>query len=121
MGSRYSEYRQIRESRTYRTLGRMSWWRIVIGLLLLLLVLLISGVPSKKLAESGHYKTAERLMISPAWMEKYKPDLKAMIDAGSLYADGDFDGAADRLRKENVDPEMLPEELRVLLAQKDQA
>ena len=60
-------------------------------------------------------------MISPAWMEKYKPDLKAMIDAGSLYADGDFDGAADRLRKENVDPEMLPGELRVLLEQKDQA
>ena len=121
MNSRYSEYRQIRQARTYRTLGKMSWWRIAVGLLLLLLVFLISGLPSQRLVKSGHYKTAERLMISPAWMEKYKPELKAVIDAGSLYADGDVDGAAEKLREENVDPEKLPEELRTLLEQSNQA
>ena len=43
MDNRYGTYRQIRAQRTYRTLGKMSWWRIVLGLALLLSVFLISG------------------------------------------------------------------------------
>ena len=121
MESHYGEYRRIRQERVYRTLGKMSWWRVIIGLLLLLLAFLISGLPSERLAASGHYRAAERLMISPAWMEKYKPEQKAVIDAGSLYADGDLAGAADRLRESGVDPDTLPEELRILLEQSAQA
>lgn len=121
MGSRYSEYRRIRQARTYRTLGKMSWWRIIVGLLLLMLALLISGLPSDRLVASGHYKAAERLMISPAWMEKYKPERKAVIEAGSLFAAGDTTGAADKLRESGVDPDTLPEELRALLDLPSQA
>ncbi len=120
MDNRYSEYRRIREARAYRTLGKMTWWRIVAGIILLILVLLISGLPSEKLVASGHYKAAGRLMVSPAWMEKYKPEMKAVIDAGSLYADGDIAAAAETLRKNEVDPGILPEELRVLLNQSPQ-
>ena len=40
MESPHSVYRQIRAERTWRPLGKMSWWRIVLGLALLLLVFL---------------------------------------------------------------------------------
>ena len=33
MDDRHSVYRQIRAQRTYRTLGKMSWWRIVLGII----------------------------------------------------------------------------------------
>lgn len=99
MDNRYSIYQKIRQDRTYRTLGKMSWWRILLGLLLLLLVLLISGTVSQWLASSGNFRLAEKLMISPAWMEKYKPETKAYIEAGVLYQDGDFAGALDSFGK----------------------
>lgn len=99
MDNRYSIYQKIRQDRTYRTLGKMSWWRILLGLLLLVLVLLISGTPSQWLASGGNFRLAEKLMISPAWMEKYKPETKAYIEAGVLYQDGDFAGALDSFGK----------------------
>ena len=95
MDNRYSTYRQIRAQRTYRPLGKMSWWRIVLGAALLLSVFLISGFFSQRLAAAGHFKAAEKLMISPRWVETYRPALKAFIEAGVLYQDGDYEAARD--------------------------
>ena len=53
MNSRTSIYRQIRAQRTWRPLGKMSWWRVGVGIALLLFALLLSGVPSQRLAASG--------------------------------------------------------------------
>ena len=88
-----NSYQEIRQNRTYRTLGKMTWWRVVIGLLLLLGVFLISGMPSQWLAARGHYRAARTLMIAPGWMERYKPDTKLLIEAGAACADGDYESA----------------------------
>ena len=95
MDGRYSTYRQIRAERTWRPLGKMTWWRIVLGVALLLFVFLLSGFFSQQLAAAGHFKAAERLMVSPSWMETYKPELKAYIEAGVLYQDGAYEQARD--------------------------
>ena len=97
MENRYGLYRQIRSERTWRPLGKMSWWRIVLGLALLLLVFLISGFVSQQLASAGYFKAARSLMISPGWVERYKPQLKLFIDAGVLFQDGDYDAAMEVL------------------------
>ena len=95
MDSPYSSYRAIRAQRTWRPLGKMSWWRIVLGSALLLSVFLISGFFSQRLALNGHFKAAEKLMVSPRWVERYNPTLKAFIEAGVLYQDGDYEAARD--------------------------
>ena len=95
MDNRYSTYRQIRAERTYRPLGKMSWWRIVLGSALLLSVFLISGFFSQRLAAAGHFRAAEKLMVSPRWVETYRPALKAYIEAGVLYQDGDYEAARE--------------------------
>ena len=95
MDNRYGTYRQIRAQRTWRPLGKMSWWRVVLGTALLLSVFLISGFVSQRLAQAGHFRAAEKLMISPRWVETYRPDLKAFIEAGILYQDGDYAAARD--------------------------
>ena len=105
MNSPYSTYRQIRAQRTWRPLGKMSWWRIVLGSSRLLLVFLISGFFSQQLANAGHFRAAERLMISPRWVETYRPSLKAFIDAGLLYEDGEYAAAQDAFASiENMEP-----------------
>ena len=91
--NKYSVYRRIRQERTYRTLGRMTWWRIVLGLVLLASVFFISGAVSRFFAERGHFHTAEKLMVSRRWVETYRPDTLAFIEAGLLYEDGDYEGA----------------------------
>ena len=93
MDNKYGVYRQIRFNRTYRTLGKMSWWRIVLGAVLLASVFLISGVVSQRVAARGNFYLAEKLMVSPQWMEKHKPETKAFIEAGVLYQDGDYEAA----------------------------
>ena len=95
MDDRHSVYRQIRAQRTYRTLGKMSWWRIVLGAALLLSVFLISGFFSQRLAAAGRFRAAEKLMLSPRWVETYRPALKAYIEAGVLYEDGDYAAARE--------------------------
>ena len=105
MDNRFRIYRQIRAQRTWRPLGKMSWWRVILGVLLLLLAFLISGVPSQRAASTGNFRLAEKLMISPAWMEKYKPELKALIEAGVLFQDGDYEdayGAFSRLEGDSA-------------------
>ena len=95
MDNRYGTYRKIRAERTWRPLGRMSWWRIVAGTALLLSVFLISGFFSQRFAAAGHFRAAEKLMISPRWVETYRPALKAFIEAGVLYQDGDYEAARE--------------------------
>ena len=91
--NKYSVYRKIRQDRTYRTLGRMSWQRVVLGLVLLASVFFLSGTVSRFFAERGHFRTAERLMVSRRWVETYRPDTLAFIEAGLLYEAGDYEGA----------------------------
>ena len=91
--NKYSEYRRIRAERTYRPLGRMTWWRVALGLALLVFVLFLSGTVSGSFAARGRFKTAEALMVSPRWMETYRPELKAFIEAGVLYEDGALEEA----------------------------
>ena len=95
--NKYSVYRKIRYDRTYRPLGKMTWWRVVLGLALLLSVFFLSGTVSRSFAARGRWQTAERLLLSKAWMERYRPDLLAFIEAGAAYEEGDYDSACDRL------------------------
>ena len=97
MENRYEVYRNIRQQRTYRTLGKMTWWRIVLGLLLLALVFLLSGAVSDSFAARGNFTLAEALMISPEWMERYRPEDKRFINAGALYQRGEYEGAMEAL------------------------
>lgn len=107
MNNRTAVYRQIRAQRTWRPLGKMSWWRIVAGVTLLLLALLLSGVPAQRLAASGRFEAAERLILSQAWMEKYKPESLRFIRAGVLYEHGEEAAAGELLR--NINPSDLSE------------
>ena len=107
MDGRYSVYRQIRAQRTWRPLGKMSWWRVIVGVTLLILVLLISGVPAQRMAASGRFEAAERLLLFPSWMEKYKPESSAFIKAGVLAEHGDREAALALLR--SIDPSELSE------------
>lgn len=107
MNNRTAVYRQIRAQRTWRPLGKMSWWRIVAGVTLLLLALLLSGVPAQRLAASGRFEAAERLILSRAWMEKYKPESLRFIRAGVLYEHGEEAAAGELLR--NINPSVLSE------------
>lgn len=85
--------RKIKEDRIYKTLGKMSIWRIILGILLLFVVLLISGTVSEFLASRGHFHAAETFMIAPGWMEEYKPQEKAYFAAGALYEKGEYEAA----------------------------
>lgn len=95
--------RKIKADRIYKTLGKMSWQRIVLGVILLVYVFFLSGTASELLFKGGHYTLAERGMVSEKWMEKNKPDTKKLIDAGSLFESGDMDGAYELLKSINTD------------------
>ena len=95
MDNKYEVYRKIRYQRTYRTLGKMSLGRVVLGFLLLFSTLFISGLVSQRIAARGNFHLAEKLMIAPEWMEKYKPETKDFIEAGVLYQDGEYEAAAE--------------------------
>lgn len=99
MDNKYSVYRSIRYNRTYRTLGKMSWWRVVLGAVLIVYVLLLSGLISQIFASREQFVIAEKLMISPEWMEDYKPETKAFIEAGVLYENGNFYEALEKFNE----------------------
>ena len=107
MSSRTSIYRQIRAQRTWRPLGKMSWWRVGVGIALLLFALLLSGVPSQRLAASGRFEAAEWMIISRAWMERYKPESMRFIQAGALYERGEEEAARELLG--SINPSDLSE------------
>ena len=90
MNSRTSIYRQIRAQRTWRPLGKMSWWRVGVGL-----------------AASGRFEAAERMIISRAWMERYKPESMRFIQAGALYERGEEEAARELLG--SINPSDLSE------------
>ena len=114
MDNRYADYRQIRYNRTYKTLGSMNLVRIVLGIVLLISVLFISGTVSEYFAAQGKYTAAEKTMLSPRWMEKYKPETKAYIEAGALYEKSDLNGAYDALVK--VDPAELSDSKKLVFS-----
>ena len=71
--SKYSVYRQIRQQRTYRTLGRMTRLRVIIGFVLLLSVFFISGTVSKSFAARGDFRAKKfdrRQFFVPCALEK---------------------------------------------------
>lgn len=98
MDNKYSVYRKIRQERTYRTLGQMSWWRVLLGTLLLLSILFFTGIVSRPYAAKGDFRTAKILLITPAWMARYHPEELAYLDAGVLYQDGYYDAAMVNFR-----------------------
>lgn len=98
MESKYSLYRRIRQERTYRTLGKMSWWRVLLGTLLLVSILFFTGIVSRPYAAKGDFRTAKILLITPAWMAHYHPDDLAYLDAGVLYQDGCYAAAMVNFR-----------------------
>ena len=100
---KYALYRKIRHDRTYRTLGEMSWWRVLLGSLLLLSILFFTGTVSRLYTARGEFHTARALLITPAWMERYLPEDLAYIDAGVLYEDGDYEAALDAFRGIDLD------------------
>ena len=65
----------------------------MLGAVLLVSIFFISGTVSEYFASRGNYAFAEKMMLAPAWMEKYKPETKAYLEAGALYEGGDYDGA----------------------------
>lgn len=101
--NKFSLYRKIRYDRTYRPLGKMSWWRIVLGSLLLLSILFFTGIVSRPFIARGDFRTARALLLFPSWLETYHPDDKAFIDAGVLYQDGDYEAALDAFRAVDLD------------------
>lgn len=88
--NRFSLYRRIRHERTYRTLGKMSWWRVVLGTALLVSILFFTGILSRPFAARGEFRTARALLLFPSWMEHYHPEDLAYLDAGILYEDGKY-------------------------------
>ena len=80
----------------------MSWWRVGVGI-----ALLLSGVPSQRLAASGRFEAAERMIISRAWMERYKPESMRFIQAGALYECGEEEAARELLG--SINPSDLSE------------
>ena len=93
MDNKYSLYRKIRYDRTYRPLGRMRWWRVALGVLLLLSILFFTVIASRPFAARGDFRTAKTLLITPAWLAHYHPEELAWLEAGILYQDGDYEAA----------------------------
>ena len=75
----------------------MTWWRIALGIALLILVLFMAGIVSDSLAARGNFIAAEKCMLFPGWMETYKPEEKAYFEAGALLQQGDIKAAYGRL------------------------
>ena len=96
----YYRNRKIKADRVYKTLGRMSWQRIVLGVILLLYVLMLAG--------TGRYNAAETFMVD-RWMENYKPEEKALIDAWVAFDEGDCDMAFQQIK--GIDFNVLPSRL----------
>ena len=107
MNNRFSIYRQIRAQRTWRPLGKMSRWRVILGITLLVFAVLLSGVLSQRLAASGRFEAAKRLMLFPSWMEKYKPESLRFIEAGVLYVRGEEEASLELLQ--TINPSGLSE------------
>ena len=121
MDNKYSLYRRIRQERTYRPLGKMSWWRVALGLALLLLVAFITGLVSRPFLARGNFRAAEKLLLIPAWMETYRPEDKAYMDAGVLYQDGEYAAALEGFSQLDSAPALRMRSLAALRLAGEQA
>ena len=93
--NRFSLYRRIRHERTYRTLGKMSWWRVALGTALLVSILFFTGILSRPFAARDDFRTAKALLLFPSWMEHYHPEDLAYLEAGILFQEGRYGEAMD--------------------------
>ena len=93
--NKFSLYRRIRHDRTYRPLGKMSWWRVALGSLLLLSILFFTGIVSRPFAARDEFRTAKALLLFPAWMERYHPEDLAYLEAGLLFQNGEYEEALE--------------------------
>ena len=108
MATDFARNRKIKEDRVYKTLGRMSWQRIVLGAILLIYVFMLAGTVSEFFLNHGHPKAADTFMVE-AWMDQYKPEEKALIKAWVAYGEEDIGKAYSLLS--DLDYEVLPEKL----------
>ena len=108
MATDFARNRKIKEDRVYKTLGKMSWQRVVLGVILLLYVFMLAGTVSEFCLNHGHPKAADTFMVE-AWMDKYKPEEKALIKAWVAYGEEDIGKAYGLLS--DLDYEVLPEKL----------
>ncbi len=97
MSNKFSQYRAIKHDRAFKTLGKITWWRIVAGAALLIVVLFMAGAVSQYFAVRGNFIAAEKCMLFPGWMETYKPEAKAFFEAGARMQEGDTEAAYERL------------------------
>ena len=104
----YYRNRKIKADRVYKTLGRMSWQRVVLGIILLIYVLILAGTVSEFFLKQGRYNAAETFMVE-RWMDNYKPEEKALIDAWAAYDNGDCDTAFEKI--EDIDYNVLPSKI----------
>ena len=112
----YAANKKVKADRVYRTIGKMNIWRIILGVLLLVCVLLISGTVSELCASRSHFRAAQVFMIAPSWMEEYKPQERAYFAAGALYEEGDYNSALNAFSEiEDYEPARAME-ARCLLA-----
>lgn len=111
---KYALYRKIRHDRTYRTLGKMSWWRVLLGSVLLLSILFFTGIASRPYAARGDFRTAKAMLITPAWMAHYHPEELAYLEAGILYQDGHYEDALEGFRSLDTDAARLMKSLSAL-------
>lgn len=81
--------RQIKADRVYKTLGRMSWQRVVLGIVLLIFVLMLAGIGAEFCLNRGQYDTAQKLIVAEKWMAEYKGAEKKLIDAGAALESGE--------------------------------
>lgn len=116
----YARNRQVKYDRVYKTIGKMTPLRVLLGALLLLSVFFLAGTVSESFANRGMFRAAELCMLSPTWMEKYKPEEKAYIEAGVLYESGDYDAAMTAFSQiENLPPaDMMVSACRIKTAQR---
>lgn len=90
--------RKIKADRVYKTIGVVTPLRVAAGAVLLLFIFIFSGSPAEMLTNTGHYSSAEKLVLFDGWMEEYRHDTFEYIKAGTLYGEGDYEGAYDIVR-----------------------
>lgn len=96
MNDKYAVYRKIKHDRAFKTLGKMSLWRVALGILLLIFVFIMTGTVSMLFANNGNFKAAERLIVT-GWMDEYTPDRAAYFRAGARLQEGNAEAAYELL------------------------
>ena len=88
-----AQYKKMAQTEIKRRMGKLYYLRYPVGIALLILVLLMTGVVSNYFANRGNYKTAVRLVAIPQWMERYIPERMDYYKAGVYFQDGLYEEA----------------------------